>query len=599
MGSNSSIASSRGDTLETVQSISGHDADPPIKPAKKRRSEAVPPVSDFKYIDQHALAAPTDVTSSVSSLAQYLVKPALTDMEKVRAFYMWITHNISYDAAGFQRDYIGPQDAESVLKMATGVCEGFATLFKELCREVNIPCKKISGFAKSFGHHPEHKYTADEDTDHAWNIVFVNGDWWPIEVTWGTGPIDKNYVFLRQYEEIHFLMDPNLFAIKHFPFMKNSLSESAMYQLLRKPISLEEFSKAAVPYNRGIEWGFESTTHRHQVVDVEMSCEITARCTRTTVQRMMCGLVEENTGKDCCNYVLIRKKDDGGFTVKVTPPRTGNYTLKILGQKDSNCESFHPLTSYFLRCTSCAESVKPYPKHQGLWGVQSNASAYGFQSDINKTDVVIAKNGAAELIFNARPESDFTVLLKDADDTKDLYKFIMAYRKNGQVHIKCRLPKAGYYSLRLFARNLTTRAPERKHIGSILIQSADAHPDDRPYPKQPGPWGMRTKALQYGFTKDALSNSIFFAEKGEVEIKLPTDRKIDVSLEIVAAEKTNEDTNISVSETDSSVNIRAQLQSQGFYGIKLFAPNSHKEGPERVCLGAFLVDYRKNDKPFL
>ncbi|XP_046575360.1 kyphoscoliosis peptidase-like isoform X2 [Haliotis rubra] len=568
-------------------------------PPRRDVPTSFPPVSELEYIDLHASGAPQDVTSSGSLLAHYLVKPALNDVGRVRAFYMWITSNISYDAAGFQSDSIGPQDAGTVLRHRTGVCEGFATLFKELCREVHIPCKKISGFAKCFGHHPGHIYTADEESNHTWNIVFVSGDWWPIEVTWGAGPIDKNYQFVRQHEELHFLMDPNLFVIKHYPFMKNSLSNSALYQLLRKPINLEEFSKAAVLHNRGIEWGFESTTHIHQVVDVDVSCEITARCTRTKLERMMCYLDEENTGKDFFNYVLIRKKDNGDFTIKVTPPRPGTYTLKIFGQTDSNDDSYHPLTSFFLCCKSSDRSVRPYPKHEGLWGILSNVSAYGFQSDMNKTDVVTTKNGAVELTFQARPEADLTVRLKGADDTGNLDRFIMAHREYGQVVIKCRLPKAGYYSILLFARNLTTLAPKQKHIGSILIQCMEAHSDVRPYPVNPHPWGLMAMALEYGFTKDALLNSIFFTMDGEVEINLETNRKINVSLEVLPSEKTTHNTQASVSETDSSVNIRAQFSSQGYYGIKLFANTSHQEEHEQVYLGAILVNSLKTNKPFL
>ncbi|XP_067669746.1 kyphoscoliosis peptidase-like [Haliotis asinina] len=600
MGSSSSIAYPRHageDIVRTVQS--GHDTDPPIRPPTKRRADVVPHASEFEYIDLHALRAPADVTSSTSRLAHYLVKPALSDVGRVRAFYMWITSNISYDAAGFQSDSIGPQDAATVLRRRAGVCEGFATLFKELCGEVHIPCKKITGFAKCFGHHPGHRYTADEESNHIWNIVFVSGDWWPIEVTWGAGPIDKNYQFVRQHEELHFLMDPNLFIVKHYPFMKNSLSNSALYQLLRKPISLEEFSKAAVLHTRGMEWGFESTTHIHQVVDLDVSCEITARCTRTKLERMMCYLDEENTGKDFFNHVLIRKKDNGDFTIKVTPPRPGTYTLKIFGQTDTIGDSYHPLTSFLLRCKSSDGSVRPYPKHQGLWGVLSNVSAYGFQSDINKTDVVTSKNGLVELTFQARPETDLRVRLKGADGTGNLDRFIMAYWEYGEVVIKCRLPNVGYYSILLFARTLTTFASKQEHIGSILIQCMEAHSDIRPYPIISHPWGLKAMALEYGFNKDALLNSIFFAMNGEVEINLETNWKLEVSLEVVPAEKAVNDTQTSVSGTDSSVNIRAQFPSQGYYGIKLFAQISHHEEPEHVYLGAFLVESLKRNKPSL
>ncbi len=55
----------------------------------------------FTEIDNHALAAPESVQGSVKDLAEYLLEPAKTDLEKVRSIFRWITDNVAYDTNAY------------------------------------------------------------------------------------------------------------------------------------------------------------------------------------------------------------------------------------------------------------------------------------------------------------------------------------------------------------------------------------------------------------------------------------------------------------------------------------------------------------------
>jgi len=47
-----------------------------------------------------------------------------------------------------------------------------------------LPCKEVSGHAKSVGYEPGMKIPEDKFTN-TWNVVLIMGDWWPVQCNWG------------------------------------------------------------------------------------------------------------------------------------------------------------------------------------------------------------------------------------------------------------------------------------------------------------------------------------------------------------------------------------------------------------------------------
>ena len=159
---------------------------------------------DFEKIDQHALNAPSAAGKSVEKLAEYLAKPAKNDLEKVRAFYVWITDNIAYDTRAF---FSGSQEqftAIEVMQRKRAVCQGYAVLFQNLCDLENIPCMIVPGYSKGYGYNPNRPL---DNTDHAWNAVKLNNTWYLLDVTWGSGYINEQNRFEKSFSEEFFLCD--------------------------------------------------------------------------------------------------------------------------------------------------------------------------------------------------------------------------------------------------------------------------------------------------------------------------------------------------------------------------------------------------------
>ena len=55
-----------------------------------------------KELDTKAASIPGASSSSLHALATYIKDNFTTDTARVRAIYVWITHNISYDYAALQ-----------------------------------------------------------------------------------------------------------------------------------------------------------------------------------------------------------------------------------------------------------------------------------------------------------------------------------------------------------------------------------------------------------------------------------------------------------------------------------------------------------------
>lgn len=190
---------------------------------------------DFAKIDAASKTAPSAATKSVAKLAAYLNENAKTDLDKVRAYYVWITHNIDYDTKVFFSNKPNPKTkAIDALKSGKAVCQGYSELFKALCEYSNIPCQLISGYSKGYGFDPKRKLSS---SDHAWNVVFVENKWQLIDATWGAGYLGPNRKYVQQFQEQFFLANPETFILKHLP-------TDPMWQLLPCPISIDSYLKS-------------------------------------------------------------------------------------------------------------------------------------------------------------------------------------------------------------------------------------------------------------------------------------------------------------------------------------------------------------------
>jgi hypothetical protein len=104
------------------------------------------------------------------------------------------THNaIKYDLS-----YSGKKmTTEEILNTGAGVCEHYAQVYNDLLRSAGIPSMMLAGM--SFDYNTGNFASGG----HAWNLVYINNQWIPIDSTWGiySGKLPISHIFFNFYEK--------------------------------------------------------------------------------------------------------------------------------------------------------------------------------------------------------------------------------------------------------------------------------------------------------------------------------------------------------------------------------------------------------------
>jgi hypothetical protein len=187
-----------------------------------------------KYREADSIAALVK-QSDLSLIHRELVKDLESDESKLRAFYSWIAHNIHYDVSEWQKQDKNPvkQEPTQVLKSRKAICHGYAALFMEFCTRSGIPCYMASGYNRL-----DNRF---DNSGHTWNMVYINEQWRPVDVTWGAGGIDPRGKYVKEFEDKYFLAEPLEFLQDHYPF-------DPMWQLVDHPVKLSDYKSASWTY---------------------------------------------------------------------------------------------------------------------------------------------------------------------------------------------------------------------------------------------------------------------------------------------------------------------------------------------------------------
>lgn len=113
--------------------------------------------------------------------AKELTINAKNDNEKLKAVYNYVTKNMKYDYQKFSKlsnDYI--PSIEEVSKEGKGICYDYAVMTAAMLRSLEVPTKLIMG------------YKAGMKEYHAWNQVYLEGEWITVDTTLDAVQIQGN-----------------------------------------------------------------------------------------------------------------------------------------------------------------------------------------------------------------------------------------------------------------------------------------------------------------------------------------------------------------------------------------------------------------------
>jgi transglutaminase-like putative cysteine protease len=161
--------------------------------------------NDTRYISPSAYVDSSN--QLVVDLVSQIVTPQMSETEKLKAIYGWVTGNIAYDYQAFLAGQSQLVTASQTIINKDGVCRDYAFLVAALARAAGLQAKVVNGQTwESNGWTPQ---------SHAWNEVYVDGRWVTIDAAWDAGYI-QNSLFVAAPTTKYFGQDSGEFAVTHF-----------------------------------------------------------------------------------------------------------------------------------------------------------------------------------------------------------------------------------------------------------------------------------------------------------------------------------------------------------------------------------------------
>ena len=115
-------------------------------------------------------------------------RPDMTDYEKEKALYTWVTANVIYDQDHYDPlKQVDPSsyDPYGPLANGKGVCLGVASLFQLLMDMAGVECMTVIGASRA------------NQGDHAWNMVRLDGQWYCVDPTWDVGGSQETWRYFN------------------------------------------------------------------------------------------------------------------------------------------------------------------------------------------------------------------------------------------------------------------------------------------------------------------------------------------------------------------------------------------------------------------
>ena len=190
-------------------------------------------ISSAQYynVDEKVRKYPTSF-SSARLLAERISGDFTAENERARAAFTWIALNIKYDVSEYDPNnniaysYTTPEEGirkekifrqnliTKTLKSGQAICEGYASLFTDLCTIMGMDAEIIAGTSRN---NESQIGKLPQEGDHAWNAVKVNGQWQLLDVTWAAGIVDSEKGFVKIFNDAYFFAAPENFFLNHFP----------------------------------------------------------------------------------------------------------------------------------------------------------------------------------------------------------------------------------------------------------------------------------------------------------------------------------------------------------------------------------------------
>lgn len=142
----------------------------------------------YAYPPEDVIAMRETMISKASDIIGEIIKPGMSDYEKVLAVHDYIIKNSRYDSFNADNDTVPAEEHEAygVLVDGSGVCDSYAKAVKLLLDKAGVQCMLVEGNKAGA------LVQSPGTTEHAWNIVKIDGEYYHIDTTWDDVSEDRD-----------------------------------------------------------------------------------------------------------------------------------------------------------------------------------------------------------------------------------------------------------------------------------------------------------------------------------------------------------------------------------------------------------------------
>lgn len=292
-------------------------------------------------LTHHARKAPASAERSVQELADYLVRAAQDDYEKTYVLFRWVTLNIRHEVKALPSEPARNQYPGIVLHRRRSQSSGYAQLMAALGAAAGLDIRQISGFAKGTAYTPGQAMNGA--SNHSWNAVHIEGQWYLLDASWAAGWIKNKKRFVRRYNDFFFLTPPAQLIYSHLP-------RDERWQLLAQPVSSEQFVAMPCLQPAFFRHGITLVSHHSLSIssDGTLAIRLDAR-PDTLISARLKGDKHPSSG-----WRTQVHTTHGQTTIHVALPRRGSYELQIFAVGKNRNRRHDYVMSYRIGATQGA-----------------------------------------------------------------------------------------------------------------------------------------------------------------------------------------------------------------------------------------------------
>ncbi|XP_072529681.1 kyphoscoliosis peptidase-like [Salminus brasiliensis] len=543
---------------------------------------------DFCRVDKHAINAGKELKSkkifSVQTIAQTITEGASTDLERLRAIWIWLCHNIEYDVKG----YLGLTEKvcspERVIETGRGVCCGYSSVCLQMCKEVGIECREVGGHGKGIGYRQGQSYQ-NTKSSHMWNAVSLEGHWYLLDACWGAGIVDMdNKAFIKRYDEFYFLTNPENFINSHCP-------DEEEWQLLESPIKLEEFEKRVLKTSEFYRLGLTLIHPKHFLLITENGeASISVGFSQPVDFTYQISQRIGSEQKELSSSLGLLTFTQSSMKLCVLPPTVGSFEVMLFARPRNTAGLFSWVCSFLLDCPEPKPSENLPDNPYLYWGLHQNANALGLRSCVYGSEAIVLKSGTLELVLQtARPLMMLCELThKDLDN--NLAKRCLATQVEADkltCNVLC--PYTGYYRLSVFVRDYESTGDSFKNAGNFLLHCTSNPINlNRLFPPAlSNCCGPGTRTSEAGLSKFSHTGAIVSTQQGKCNITFQNHEDLDLHA-ILTKEHLRLTTYpleryIFLTHNGTKVTVSITLPEPGFYKLSLFGKNPSSDDFRPLC----------------